>query len=198
MRIITDLAPQVKNKNRLNLYINEEFACGISRETAAIFRLSIGKELSADFYQTVLEEEEKKCAWEAALAMISARNQSAARIKQKLERKEFSPGAVLAAVEKLKGYGYLNDEAFAQRFLTAYPLAGRLLLLQKMRQQGIAAPQAEQALTALSYEDELARAQECARLFKEKSKLSGPELQKKLAAHLAARGFSWDIASGVL
>jgi regulatory protein len=87
-----------------------------------------------------------KAAYSAALRMLTRREHCEADIRQKLEVRGFDEIAIDAAVEELKGYGYLSDSRYAEAFLRFRMQKGEALWMAaaRARQKGVD----EQALQA--------------------------------------------------
>ncbi len=102
-----------------------------------------------------MSQKTRPSALDAALKYLETRDRSLSEVHAHLEKREYAPEEIRAAIDKLLGYGFVNDLAFARRFIAAHPSNGRLLLRQKLRQRGVDAQAAEQALSEL---DEAAQA----------------------------------------
>ena len=51
---ISSLSTQKKDNNRVNMFLDGEFACGISVNTIAKYYLFVDKEITSDEYQEIL------------------------------------------------------------------------------------------------------------------------------------------------
>ncbi len=51
---ISALSTQKKDSNRVNMFLDGEFACGISVNTIAKYNLFVDKEITSDEYQEIL------------------------------------------------------------------------------------------------------------------------------------------------
>ena len=49
MSEITEISPQVKDKNRCNIYVDGSFYCGMKLETAVRSRLKVGQHVEKRF-----------------------------------------------------------------------------------------------------------------------------------------------------
>ncbi len=67
------------NKERINIYINGEFAFGLMMEIKYKYDLKEGMELDEDYIQKVLKEEELSKAKDQALKFLTYRQRSKKR-----------------------------------------------------------------------------------------------------------------------
>ena len=68
---ITKIEVQKRNKNRVNLYLNDEFFCGLSLETVVRNHLKEGQNISEQDVEYLKNETEKQVALEKATGYIS-------------------------------------------------------------------------------------------------------------------------------
>jgi regulatory protein len=87
--------------------------------------------------------------WKYAVGALASRAHSTGELKQKLRQRAGSPEDVDAVIARLKEYGYLNEQNFAEAF-TASRLEnqgfGRLRAIRELRQRRVAPKLAEQAV----------------------------------------------------
>ncbi len=87
----------------------------------------------------------------AALAALARRDHSAAEIRDKLVRRGFDRDAVDEVVQDLGASGLQDDARFVEAFVAARVGRGQgpVRIAQDLRQRGIAADDAEQALMSI-------------------------------------------------
>jgi regulatory protein len=189
--VITALEVQKRNQDRVNVYLDGEFAFGLSALEAV--RLRKGQRLT-DAEVTVLREADvRQQAVESAAHFLGYRPRSMAEVRQNLVAKEFAPDVIEAAVERLQAMGFVDDAAFArywaQNRSEFKPLSRRALKVE-LRRKGVA----DDAISAaLADVDETSGAYQAA--SKQVRKLRGltkREFKVKLSAFLQRRGFSFD------
>ena len=90
--------------------------------------------------------------WAYALRVLGGRAYSIAELREKLRRRAGSEGDVDNVLSRLKDYGYLNDQRFAEGFASAR-LAnekfGKTRVLQDLRQRRVAPLLAEKTVQKL-------------------------------------------------
>ena len=67
MAEITDIAPQVKDKERCNIYIDGKFYCGLKLETALRHRLKVGDQIELSELDAIQLENERSQALDKAM-----------------------------------------------------------------------------------------------------------------------------------
>jgi regulatory protein len=137
---ITALRAQVNDSQRVNVFINGEFAIGVSLDTISKEGLYIGKALSEEEYARVARAEGVDKAIQAALRFLEARPRSAAEVRDRLRRKEFEPETITAALDRLGELGLVDDAAFARFWVENRQICrprGAGALRDELRRKGI-------------------------------------------------------------
>jgi len=142
-------------------------------------------------------------ATDAALKLLGARARTRHELDAALEKKGFGAAARAAALEKLVGWGYLDDARFAQRRAAALLRDGKGpgAVLQRLSAHGLSDDEAREALADASAEVDF-DAPAAARAVLQKRGLAGRPLDGKAWARaarlLSGRGFSPDVVQRVL
>lgn len=188
---ITALKVQARNKQRVNVHLDGEFAFGLAAIEAA--RLKIGQSLSDDDIARLKAADEIEAAHERALKFLSYRPRAEAEIRQHLRRHKVSEAAIDEVLARLTRSGLAGDEAFARYWIdnrAQFRPKGRRALQAELRQKGVTREQADEALAA-AQPDEEAAYQAAAGRVRRLAKLSRPEFSRKLSGFLARRGFDY-------
>jgi regulatory protein len=192
MKKVTALKVQAKNKNRVNVYLDGEFAFGLVVIEAA--KLHLGQVLSEADIERIKKSDESEMAFEKAVKFISYRPRSEKEVRQNLKKKEIEAGLIDEAVERLKRAGLLNDEQFAQMWVESRshskPKGARALKIE-LRQKGLSR-EAVEAAVAGTNDEEVARRLAASRAPR-LSKLPKIEFRRKLGEYLARRGINYEI-----
>lgn len=197
MKIITAITAQKNNPQRVNVYLDGEFAFSLARIAAAW--LKRGDALSEEKIARLLREDAREKAYQQALLFLSYRARSENEIRQNLRKHEFDESLVEETLGRLREAGFANDEAFALAWVEnrgAFRPRGKRALTAELRQKGLSeetirASLAEVDEEALAY----AAAQKRAARFQN---LEWSEFRQKLAGFLARRGFSYSVAAPVV
>lgn len=113
MGIITALTAQKKNKGRVNIFIDDEFVCGLELLTVMQHRLKVDDEISEAQLNQIIIDSENGVAFEKAVFYSNIRPRSEYEIRSYLKEKGYIAETIDTAVEKLFHYGYLDDTKFA-------------------------------------------------------------------------------------
>lgn len=123
---------------------------------------------------------------------------------EKLIKKKFSTNEISQTVKKLKEYGYINDETFAERLIESgkKKLIGRIKLSFDIYKKGINKQFADELIgkfyTKEEEKDIAVKALNKKMVSLIKYKENDLIFKKKLYDFLQRRGFSSDIIEGIL
>lgn len=193
---ITAIEPQKRNPQRVNIYLDGEFAFGLTRLVAAWLR--VGDELNAEKIASLQEADAREQALQYALRLLAYRPRSQAEVRQRLEQRGWNERTIEETLERLRQNGLLNDAAFAHSWVEnrhTFRPRGRRLLIQELRQKGLD----EQTIQdALSDTDEEEAAYTAARTRAQRLKGLEPRLfYRRLTTYLVRRGFSYETAGTI-
>jgi regulatory protein len=180
MSKITAIQPQQKNPQRVNVYLDGDFAFGLARVTAGW--LKVGQELS-----------EEKISSLQALHFLSYRLRSSAEVRQNLAKRGTPADLVNATLDRLERAGLVNDGDFARAWIdnrNTFQPRSKSALRVELRRKGLSDEIVQPVLDEKVDEEALAR--EAARKYAHR--LSGkdwPDFRQKLIGFLARRGFSY-------
>jgi regulatory protein len=194
--VITALKIQKKNKERVNVFVDNEFALGVTIIVAAT--LHKGQHLSDAEIEQLKYGDERNKAYDRAVQFLSFRSRSQAEVIRYLQDKGYVAEVVDHTVSRLLEQNYLNDEEFARFWLQnreQFRPRGRQALRYELRQKGISDQIIETVLLDLA-EDELAWAAVQNKLPRWRN-LPDQEFKKKLVEFLSRRGFGYATANDI-
>lgn len=196
-RRITALKAQARNKGRVNVYLDGQFAVGLAAIVAA--RLKVGQTLSDEELRRLEAADAVEQAYERALRLLAYRARSEAEVRRSLLRQKAPEEVVGQVVERLKRAGLLDDAAFARLWVedrAAFRPRGRRALRSELRSKGLS-PAAIDA--ALSEVDDAQAADAAARKRVARlTNLAEADFRRRLGDFLARRGFDYEIISEVV
>ncbi len=198
MNEITAITPQVKDKRRCNIYIDGRFYCGLTLETTVKNRLKVGQTIAPERLSEIQLESEKNTAFDKALTHLSATRKTEKQIRDFLSKKGYLSAVSDYVVEKLRGYGFLNDFEYAESYVeyTAKKKGARLIRAE-MRAKGISEGDAEAALEGLDAETQVQAAKELLQKYMRHKEADKTTLQKG-AKYLSGKGFDYDTVKSAL
>jgi len=197
MKKITALVAQKRNPNRVNIYLDGEYAFGVARIVAVWLR--VGLELDEKKIEQLQAEDTHERAFQQAMLFLSYRARSESEIRQNLRKHEIPESVIDLTLERLRQNGLANDNEFAQAWVenrsTFRPRSRRMLALE-LRQKGL---NDEDMHSALQNVDDGPLAYEAAKKRAARFKdLEWSEFRKKLSEFLARRGFSYAVIAPVI
>jgi regulatory protein len=194
---ITALKVQKRNTQRINIYLDGEFAFGLSRITAAWLR--VGQELSAEKVTSLLAEDAHEVAYQQAVHFLDYRPRSSVEVRRNLEKHGIPEDVIDSVIQRLEGSSLLNDARFAELWVenrSDFRPRSRRALTVELRQRGVDRQVIEQALEDL---DEEALAYQAAlKQVRKLHNLEALEFRRKLAGFLARRGFGYEVIKPVV
>ena len=189
---VTALVIQKRNKQRVNVYLDGQFAFGLAAIEAA--KLRKGQYLSDEEIARLKAIDEIETAYEQALHLLSFRPRSTEEIRRKLGERKYSQAAIEAAIERLEQGGLLDDEAFARFWVDNRAQFGPRsirALRYEMRRKGVPEAIIRSALQGL---DETEAAYQAARsLARRLTQADRQIFYKRVGDFLARRGFGFGI-----
>jgi len=197
MKKITAIEIQKKNPNRVNIYLDGEFAFGLTRIVAAW--LSVGQVLEEKKIADLQAQDMCERAYQQGLLYLSYRARSENEIRQNLRKHTIPEAVIEETVVRLREAGFANDEQFAHAWVenrnTFRPRSRRALAME-LRQKGLADSTIESALQNV---DDEALAYKAGQKKAGKLKVQEwSEFRKKLSAFLARRGFSYGVIAPIV
>jgi len=191
---ITALPLQKRNRQRVNIYLDGEFAFGLAHIVAAW--LQVGQEISDEKIAQLKQEDAREVAHQQALKLIQYRPRSEAEIRQNLTQHQVSPENIELTIQRLRASGLINDAQFAQAWVEnradLRPRSRRALAFE-LGQRGVDRQVIELALESLD-DDEMAY-QAAARKAPKFENLEWKDFRLKMIRYLAQRGFSYDASA---
>lgn len=188
---------QRKNKERVNLFLDDEFAFGIPLIHAVGLR--INQELSEAEIEHLKREDAYERAKDAALGYLGYRPRSRKEIRDKLREKAFSQETIERVDQRLLELNLVDDMAFARYWIDQrerFKPRSVFALRQELTQKGISQEIASEALASL---DELDAAKRAAEKKAPRFAAMPEEIfRKKLTGFLQRRGFGYGIVREVV
>ena len=138
---ITDIRPQKKRQDRVNIFIDGAYALALDRLSAHDARLEIGQEVSEAQLSELLDRAGLDSALSVALRYLTARPRSERELRTRLRQRNIGEAVIDRTVEQSEGTrGLLDDFTFAQYWVdqrvTFRPRSRRMLEME-LRQKGV-------------------------------------------------------------
>jgi regulatory protein len=192
-RRVTALKVQARNKDRVNVYLDGQYAFGLAKIEAV--RLKIGQVLTEADVNRLKGADVVEVAHVRALRLLSYRPRTEAEIRRNLQKHFDDPAVIEQVLERLRRSGLADDEAFGRMWVENrmhFQPKARRALKAELRQKGLTADQAEAILAESHGGDEAAAYQAAAARAHKLARLPRDEFFRKLGGYLARRGFGYE------
>lgn len=204
---VTKLSSQKKDSSRVNMYIDEEFFCGLSLDSVSKFNIYDGKEVGPEELEKILFEELKSRFSQRALSYVSRAIKTEFQLRRYLKtlsikkrgtwykdiETEQLESIFNEVIEKLNEYGYIDDEQFSEQFILSRirnKPRGKIILVSELMSKGVNKETARKKVDEL-VEDEY---EVLKRTYRKKFKEENITIRdRKKIDFLKRKGFSWDL-----
>ncbi len=194
---ITALTAQKKNPQRINVFLDGEFAFGLQRIVAAW--LNIGQQLNEEKIAELKRKDQEEIAYQKALNLLNFRQHAEAEIVQKLQKHAIPEEFIESAIARLKRSGLVDDAKFAKVWVEnrkEMRPRGRRALAFELKQRGIGPETINEVLEEVN-EEEMAY-QVALKRSQRLKELDWGEFRLKLTRFLSQRGFNYEVISTVI
>ena len=202
MAIITKIEIQKKNKERVNLFLDGEYAFSLSAELVYKEGLNKNEEIDSEKLKILAEHESLIRCKNSALRIIEKSYKTEKEVRDKLILKGYEENSINKSIEFLKEYNFINDNNYTKAFISdKLKSQGSQKIKYTLIQKGISKDKIEEELSNLNKENEKNIALNLAKkkldIIKKKEndnfKISG-----KLYRYLISKGYGYDVTSEVV
>lgn len=201
---ITAISAQAHDSQRVNIFVDGEFAIGVGLATLAAEGLYVGMPLDEAGWARLEAAGQAEKAMLAAMRLLDARPRSAAELRQRLRRKEFPPEVAEQAVARLAELGLVDDAAFTRTLIESrqsFRPRGSIAIRDELRRKGVSRDVIDAAIAETKDDAaEAERAMAVARKALGRYADSPDRLtfQRRLGGLLQRRGFGLDLIRPIL
>ncbi len=193
---ITDMQIQKNNKQRANLYLDGQFAFALEMLTVMKLGLKIGMDVTQERLEEAVFDSEKTVAFEKAMDYLGKCMRTSRQVRDYLAKKGYTPQVVAHVVQKLVGYGYVNDKMYAQMYTQQNSATkGQRRIRMELMQKGVNKQTVEEI--AIPQEISSGSAQALAQKYMRGKTVDVKTLQK-LQRYLLYRGFDYDMVNSII
>lgn len=196
MSEITGILPQKKDATRCNIYLNGSFYCGMKLEVVIKNRLKVGQDVELSYLDALQLESEKATALDKAMTHLSSSMKTRRQVSDFLRKKGYVDAVVEYVLEKLEGYGFVDDEEYARQYAgSASKTKGRRLIALELQKKGISADEAQAAVENIQGEEDAAL-----KILQKymRGRTADRETLYKAFRYLLGKGFEYDTAKSAL
>ena len=195
MAKITKIELQQRNKERANIYVDDNFFMGVNAAIIYDLGLKKGEEIDEAKLKELIHKEGLSKAKNKAMSILNRTAISEKKLREKLS--DYPEDIIDIVVDKLKEYNFLNDKELGLRIANDNSHISRFgtnKIRQNLYRKGISKEDIEEVLENIDQDEQLENAIYLAR--KRYEKLKGEDSRKtyqKLTQHLLYKGFNYDI-----
>jgi regulatory protein len=202
MKKITKIEYQKKNKERFNIYIDDEYGFAVDISILIKYSLKKGMELDDALIDEILLSEEEISVYNYGISVLSRYFKSEYELRLKMKNKGFNPQLIDNAISILKERKYLDDERYCEMFINDkinISKHGVRKIKEALYYKGIDKEIIEEKIKCISAESE----EERALLLGEKKLLNIKEndnrkKMSKLSNYLLGKGFEYETVNRAL
>ncbi|WP_459478238.1 recombination regulator RecX [Clostridium saccharoperbutylacetonicum] len=202
MAIITKIEVQKRNKERVNLFLDGEYALSISAELVYKEHLKVKDNIDYDKLKLLAEKEGFAKCKESALRIVERNYKTEKQVREKLKLKGYEENAIDYSIEFLKEYNFINDNYYANAFINDKSNSmGSQKIKYNLIQKGVSKEIIEEALANVNKENERDIALEIAKkklVVIKKKENDNYKISGKLYRYLISKGYEMDLVSDVV
>ena len=176
---------------RYYLYVDEQLVGVMEAEVLAWHSLKTGQEIEQKFLDSLVSENGDYACFNRSLTLLAKVTKTEKQLREYLREKKYPYSCIDRAVEKLKEYGYINDQAFCENYVNfSAGSKSRRKIRFELLQKGVKSELIEQSLEKLSDEDEKENCLKYAQKFMKNREID-LKTKQKFYNHLAGKGFNF-------
>ena len=187
------------DKKRSRVLLDQDLALVLYPGDLRKFSLMEGSELSKEAYERLLNQVIKPRARERLLKTLMVSDKTEKQLDDLLRREGYPADAIEDALEMVKKYHYIDDEAYAERYIASQgKRKSRRQLMADIQKKGFD----RDVIDKLLRENPVDEQAQIERYLAQKGITAGEELSRedygKLTGRLARKGYSYESISKVL
>jgi regulatory protein len=199
---ITGIEKQKNCSERVNIFLDGEYAFSCSLDSLVKYKLILGKSVDSDQLNSIIEEDNYSKAKACAFRVLERGMKSEKDMLAKLRDKGFEESTCVKVMALLKDYGYIDDGKLAEMYIEQkLKSEGANKIKSFLYRKGIPEETIREKLESIAEDGLESTAYELA--YKKYIRMAASEedkrkLYKKLGDFLMRKGYSYDICKKVL
>ncbi|MDC4241070.1 recombination regulator RecX [Clostridium tertium] len=199
MNIITKIEVQKRNKERVNIYIDNEYSFSLSTELVYKEGLKTNENIDLEKIKSIAKEDDYIKCKNAALKIVEKSYKSEKELKDKLLLKGYDNLTIDKTLNFLKEYNFLSDTNYVKMYVKDKSrLQGKKKIKYDLTKKGINDNLIEEEISNIDEDEEREVAYNMA--LKKYNVLSKREsdkykLSQKIYRFLLSKGYDYDIVS---
>ena len=199
MNIITKIEEGKRNKERVNIYIDNEYAFSVSKEILYKENLKVDDTVNIEDLREIVKKDNYIKCKNSALRIVERSYKSERELKDKLLLKGYDKDSIEKTMEFLKEYNFLSDNNYTKMYVKdKSKVQGKNKIKFDLYRKGIDEEIIQEELSSIDEEDEREVAYNL--VLKKYNVISKREsdkykLSQKLYRYIVSKGYTYDIAS---
>ncbi|MBO5224457.1 MAG: RecX family transcriptional regulator [Clostridia bacterium] len=187
MGIITSITKQKKGE-RVNVFLDGEFYCGLDSLTLLKHSLKEGVEIEEELLSAIQIESERQKATDKAFEYAIRYFKPERKVREHLKEKGYVKELIDEIIRKLKDYGYVDDKKYALEYVSINSeRKGKNRIKVDLINAGISERYINEALEELD-----SQLSACLKFAERYVNSHKPFDKNKLFRHLYSKGFGFD------
>jgi len=190
---ITDITTQKKNKNRVSVFVDGEYAFSLDAADALRLRVKIGAEITENDIEKYNLESNLSKAKAKAFDIVTRKAVTEKELRTKLSDKGYDKIICDSVIETMREYNYINDADYCERFLE-YGVSkgwGKAKICFELKRRGVEEEIIFDAMSGFEYcPEDIIYDKLCSKYSD--VDLSDFKQKQKVVRFFASRGFEFD------
>lgn len=185
---------RIGNTSRFHVYVDDDWSGIFLDEILAFYHFKTDMEIDEDEFKKIKEENDQKVSFDMAVSYLEKYVVSEKGLKDYLKKKSFDGKVIEKTIEKLKDYGFIDDEKFAKNYFESLSAnKGKRAIANKLKEKGISSEIIDSLLENVDEEAQIEMATSLAKKFV-KNRQIDTKLKQKCLAHLIYKGYDYSVA----
>ena len=202
MAVITKIEVQKRNKDRVNIYLDNEYAFSISMELVYKESLKPKMEIDVERLKDIADKEGYLKCKNTALRIIERSFKTEKEMRDKLKEKEYTDNQIEKTIEFLREYNFINDESYVKAYINdKLASRGRQKIKYDLIKKGVGRNLIDEKLSCIDSDDEKNTAFNLAKKKYNSIKKSESDTYKlsgKLYRFLMSKGYNYELVKDVV
>lgn len=200
---ITSIEQQKRNKDRVNVYIDNEYSFACSKELVYTYKLEKGVKFNCELMNNVIQQDNYLKSKNSALKYIERSYKCEKEVRDKLLKLGYDESTINRAIDFLKEYKFIDDITYVKVYVKQKKLIqGKNKIRYSLNKKGFCKELIEEELIE-QYDEEFEKkaALKLCRdklLILSKTNVNSIDIRKKIYNYLHANGFNYDTINYVL
>ena len=203
MQTITQISENKKNKNRVSIFVNDEFVLSCDKELIYTKSLKKGQSVDVSTLRELAIEDDYLRARDTSFRFLEKTMKTEKQVRDRLLEKEFEPSTIDRVIVLLEEYNLLDDRHYVELFLKEkLRRRGIKKVTYELYNKGINKEMLEEILE--DFDTGSLEEESCQKLAEKKfSEIKKKEEDRykqksKLYAFLAGKGYGYEMINAVI